>query len=612
MSFFKKHKLFFLTFILVHLFLWGAYYFTSVGIANNTLFLQLRRYIPCALSVALAVQLWDKSGYALKKLLPHAIVGVLWGFVYPVCYWLTYHSNTTFIDKHFDQAFGAYAFALTVCLRLLFLWYKKDNNFVRGCFAGLHTLLLVIPVTQLLYYFYYQSPITEAASIALLQTNKNEAKEYLLLNLGYTGIIGVIILYIAIFSVFYYLNDVNNNIKPISIENNISVSKKMLAAALVVIVATIGYGQKMFFFTGVMQSYVFAKDYFERANQFKAYHDARFAELVVTPSAPRFSKPSTIIMVIGESASSYYMSAYSDVKNNNTPWLKKMKDNDNFTVFAHAYTSVCQTVPSLERALTEKNQYNNKEFNECLTILDIAKKAGYITHWYSNQGSISDADTPITLVAKTADYSEWICDSLANSSTYKYDGDLLQYLKNVDRTKNNFIVLHFMGSHEDCINRYPYDFPKFSEKGKFDMPLNYDDSLLYTDTVLKQIHQYAVENLNLQAMLYFSDHGGDPYRKRHPDKVGFKSLQIPLFVYTSEEYNDLYADSVATFKENKNAYFTNDMIYEVVCNLLQIESNHYDSTNSLLSNDYKYTREMLTTSLGRTPIADDKEPRNNG
>lgn len=606
MNFLKKHKLFFLTFILVHLFLWGAYYFTSVGIANNTLFLQLRRYIPCALAVALSVQLWNKSGYALKKLLPHAIVGVLWVFVYPVCYWLTYHSNTTFIDKHFDQAFGAYAFALTVCLRLLFLWYKKDNNFVRGCFAGLHTLLLVIPVTQLLYYFYYQSPITEAASMALLQTNKNEAKEYLLLNLGYTGIIGVIILYVAIFLAFYYLNNVNNNIKSVSIENNISVSKKMLASALVVIVATIGYGQKMVADTGVMKSYFAAKDYFNRSNKFKNYHDENYRNLVVTPSTPNFSKPSTIIMVIGESASRHYMSAYNSTKNDNTPWLREARNNDNFFVFNHAYTSWGQTVPSLERALTEKNQYNDLEFNQCLTVLDIAKKAGYTTHWYSNQGTISGADTPITLVAKTADYSAWICDELANTDSYKYDGDLLKYLKNVDSSKNNFIVLHFIGSHEDCINRYPYDFPRFSEKGKFDMPLNYDDSLLYTDTVLKQIHQYAVDNLNLQAMLYFSDHGGDPYRKRHPDETGFRFLRIPMFIYVSDEYKKLYPNAVEQYRQSKDKYYTNDLNYEVVCELLQIKSNHYKEENSLLNKKYKFTRDTLTTNLGRRKLSEDK------
>lgn len=606
MEYFQKYKLFFLTFIMVHLFIWGVYYFTSVGIANNTLFLQMRRYIPCALSVAIAVNLWHSSGYALKKLLPHATVGVLWVFVYPVCYWLAYHSNTTFIDKHFDQALGAYIFAFTACMRLLFLWYKIDNKVVRCLFAVLHTLLIVIPVTQLLYYFYYQSPITEAASMALLQTNKNEAKEYLLLNLGYSGIVGVIILYIAIFTAFYYLNSVNNDAESVPQENNTSVSKKMLVAAMVVIAATIGYGQKMFWDTGVMQSYVFAKDYFNRANKFKAFHDENFANLIVTPSVPQFSKPSTIIMVIGESASRYYMSAYNNTKNNNTPWLREARKNDNFIIFNHAYTSWGQTVPSLERALTEKNQYNDMEFNKCLTVLDIAKKAGYTTHWYSNQGSISDADTPITLVAKTADYSGWICDEIANTNSYKYDGDLLKYLENIDRTKNNFIVLHFMGSHEDCINRYPYDFAKFSEKGKFDMVLNYDDSLAYTDYVLQEVYEYAVKNLNLQAMLYFSDHGGDPYRKRHPDESGFKFLRIPMFVYVSDEYKNLYPGAVAQYKKSENKYYTNDLNYELVCELLQIKSNHYQEENSILSKQYKFTRNTLTTNLGRRKLSEDK------
>lgn len=136
------------------------------------------------------------------------------------------------------------------------------------------------------------------------------------------------------------------------------------------------------------------------------------------------------------------MSAYSDVKNNNTPWLKSMRNNDNFILFNHAYTSVCQTVPSLERALTEKNQYNKKDFNQSLTVIDIAKKAGYETYWFSNQGYISDADTPITLVAKTADHAVWLSESEMAKNGYQYDGDLLKCLHNVDPNKNNFIVLH--------------------------------------------------------------------------------------------------------------------------------------------------------------------------
>lgn len=609
MNFIKKHQSFFVSLIISYLLLVVTYAVTSVGIAKYTFFLQMRRYIPCAVTVALATSLWLKAGYNYKKLLPHTVVALLWVFVFPICYWLTFRDSMTFIDKHYDQAFGAYVFAFTVSLRLLFLKLQqwRDNIVQRFFCATIQTCAVIIPLFQILYFAYYKYPFTETAAIALLQTNPNEAKEYLLLNFGYVGIVGTIILFASAFYGLYKLNTLEN----IRTEYS-ALGKKALALMLVIVVATAGYGAKMFKDTGVMQAYVFAKDYFDRTNKFKEFHDANFANLTVTPSTPRFAKPSTVILVIGESASAYYMSAYSDVKNNNTPWLKSMRNNDNFILFNHAYTSVCQTVPSLERALTEKNQYNKKDFNQSLTVIDIAKKAGYETYWFSNQGYISDADTPITLVAKTADHAVWLSESEMAKNGYQYDGDLLKCLHNVDPNKNNFIVLHFMGSHEDCINRYPYDFARFSEKGKFDMPLNYDDSLAYTDSVLQQVQQYAAEKLNLQAMLYFSDHGGDPYRKRHPDQAGFKALQIPMFVYVSDEYKALYANEVGEFKAKRNTYFTNDLIYETVCSLLQVKSNHFDEGNSLLNSKYKYTREMLMTALGSRKISEDKEPRNDG
>lgn len=116
-----------------------------------------------------------------------------------------------------------------------------------------------------------------------------------------------------------------------------------------------------------------------------------------------------------------------------------MRGNYNFILFNHAYTSRCQTVPALERALTEKNQYNNKEFNQSVTVIDIAKKAGYETYWFSNQGYISDADTPITMVAKTADHAEWLSEDKNLRGKYQYDGDLLNCLKKVIRRRTTLL-----------------------------------------------------------------------------------------------------------------------------------------------------------------------------
>ena len=129
MDFLRKHKTFIATLIISYVFLVTTYYLTSVGIRPSTLSLQMRRYIPCALAVALSVATWQQAGLKVKALLPHALVGVLWVLVYPICYWTTFHSTLTFIDKHYDQSFGAYFFAFSVCLRLLLLnlngWQDK-------------------------------------------------------------------------------------------------------------------------------------------------------------------------------------------------------------------------------------------------------------------------------------------------------------------------------------------------------------------------------------------------------------------------------------------------------------------------------------------------------
>ena len=108
MDFLRKHKSFIGTLIITYIFLVTTYYLTSVGIRPSTLFLQMRRYITCALAVALSVTVWKQAGLNFKALLPHAFVGVLWVLVYPICYWNTFHSTLTFIDKHYDQSFGAF------------------------------------------------------------------------------------------------------------------------------------------------------------------------------------------------------------------------------------------------------------------------------------------------------------------------------------------------------------------------------------------------------------------------------------------------------------------------------------------------------------------------
>jgi len=175
----------------------------------------------------------------------------------------------------------------------------------------------------------------------------------------------------------------------------------------------------------------------------------------------------------------------------------------------------------------------------------------------------------------------------------------------MDASKNNFIVFHIMGSHDDYHNRYPKHLQKWSDDDEMDGQADYDNTILYTDYVLSHIYEYAKTNLNLDVMIYFSDHGIDPTRRRQPDETGFKSVRVPLFVYLSDRYQEHHSTIYDTLRTNENIYATNDLMYDLTCGLLGAESNHCDKTYSIISKEFKLQREDLLTRRGSKFIKDD-------
>jgi len=596
----KKYRNWLVFFLLVYLGTFGSYYAFTVNIPAKTFFLQMRRFIPCALSVTIATFLWCK--YNTKTVLAtHAPLAIIWGLLYPFIYYISYAASISFIDNNKDLVFASYAYTSLVLLHLI-LCKETGKKIAAGVISLLQLIVAAIPLLQVYYYFTYKSVITMPAVLAILQTTPNEAKEYVMMFLGYVGIVGVIIGILLFYFLLFWQNKKTSAVPT-------AFDLKLQSISLVLILATSGYAISHFRQTGVANLFMNTVEYFTSSNEFKNKHDGNYAQLTVTPVKPAFKKPSTIIFVIGESASKNYCSAFGYTKHDTTPWMKKVGTSPNGFLFDHAYACWGQTVPSLERVLTEKNQYNEIAFNNTVTIIDIAKKAGYTTSWFSNQGIVGGADTPITLVAKTADHSAWIEETLKDKKEkVQYDYNLLEYVKKLDPTKNNFVVLHIMGSHDNFINRYPASFTKWGTKGVYDMLDNYDNSLHYTDYVLQEVFNYAKEHLHLQAMMYMSDHGTNPNRHRAPDPTGFVSYRVPFFMYLSPEYETLYPYAFKTFRQHEKSYFTTDLFYDTFCDILQVKTNRYTAGNSLGSPQYKWTKATLKTRLGKTSLTEDKFP----
>lgn len=339
------------------------------------------------------------------------------------------------------------------------------------------------------------------------------------------------------------------------------------------------------------------QNYFESVEKYNTLHDSMIKDLnVQSQKNNNLPYPNTVIMVIGESATKNYMKAFNNNNDETTPWLSN--NVNNFILFKNAYSCAWNTVPALEHALTEANYYNNKEFNKSFSIIDIAKKAGYKTYWFSNQGKIGAYDTPITMVAKTCDVSIW-------TESAKYDESLLSYLKTVNKNENNFIVLHIMGSHIDYNNRYPISYQKWTDQNITGRVADYKNSLLYTDTVLKNFFEYANSNLNLSAFIYFSDHGTDPNRSRDPDETKFIGLRIPLFVYLSKDYKQYNPNVYNNLIINKDKFFSNDLIYNFICGILNVKSKHFNEEESLSSTKYKFNINNTKAGLGQKFVKDD-------
>ena len=568
----------------------------SLGLGPDNIEDMALGLIPATASVVLSLALYWKH-LSIASILPTTIIGISWIITGPL---LSYNTlitkNTVYLNNIYDIYVGLYFFAILFCLNMAFNQYVHRKIAAIGMTVLQFAAFFIIAL-QWVYFALYNSCITTSGALLIFQTGPAETLEYFH-SLGILRILGITALLLLCIGGLFWINYKQPQLPKTKLYH-----KVLPIISLFIMIPSIGALQEEVLPEAFpIRTFLDTHDYMKRSALYAENHDTKFANLQAVQLNPA-NYPNTVIMIIGESETRTLMNAYDPNHVPNTPWLTSEKQNPDFTLFTNAYSCVWYTVPVLEHALTESNFYNNKEFNQSISIIDMAKKAGYKTYWFSNQGSVGVADTPISLVANTADVAEWVDRDLKESTL---DGALLQFLQRVDPNEKNFIVLHLMGSHIEYRNRYPAEFQHFND-GKVNEQADFDNTVLYTDWVLSQIFDYAQKNLTLDAMIYFSDHGSDPDTGRQPDGASFKVLRIPMFCYLSKEYQRRNPQIASTVKAHKDKYFTNDLEYEFVCGILNMQSPNYDPSYSLASPQWKLERKDLVTRFGKTSLMEDTE-----
>ena len=532
------------------------------------------------------------------------VTGVLWSVTFPLLYAWTYAQDWYRSLIYYDFLIGtAQMMALAALGGVLFHLGRK--KLTAALLAVLSFLMALIPMTQIAYYMTVWHALSPASLMALYLTNWHEAGDYIESTVGTVPAVFITLGLLALIYLSYRsFLALGRSIYPAAEGTRMgALVLVMLVAAAVHIVLVPE--------CSIAGVYKDVTDYVEQTQTYGLHRDERYDSLIIDRENTLAARaPGTVIFIIGESASRDYMHIYTPgFPYDDTPWMEEMTQNPGFILYQNTYSSWTQTVPVLERALTEKSQYNDKEFFESASLLDVAKKIGYKTYWFSNQGRYGQFDSAITMVAKTADEAEWTDDSYTFTS--KYDEELLPYLTRIDPHANNFIVLHLMGSHIYYNNRYPDEWAKFaSAEGDSTMTSapSYANSVLYTDHILKEIFDYAQKNLNLRAMVYFSDHGENLKISHNPDVFKFDMVKIPFFIYLSPEYRAAFPRRSEILAARREAYFTNDMMYDTICGLLGAPSNRYDPLQDFSSPSYGFTRETLTTMFGMHRLTEDTEP----
>lgn len=446
------------------------------------------------------------------------------------------------------------------------------------------------------YYKIFGAGFTSTDMISVLLTNSKEAMEFLQSHLGF-GSLAVVLALFAVYMIFIGRLIVKGS----RINEDRGVTSPALVKKVIIAVLTIAalviiahWIPRIF----PAWPYHVAHKYLVEAKAAIAKHDENLKKFRFVGGTPE-KLPGAVIVVIGESANRDHMKAFNpDYPAETTPWLSKEKDNDNFYLLKNTYSCYPLTEKALSMFLTNINQYNGRDRDEMITVTDVANKAGYSTYFISNQAP-SPGNMSLALVSGAS------TKSMTTTHPGGDDMKVMDYLKKLPKDGPQFIVIHLEGSHDRYRDRVPPHFESVHVEGQPEKVNDYDSSIKYTDEVLKNIYQYAKDNMNLQAMVYCSDHGEDMQYFHGDGNFTWDMVHVPMWIYLSNGYQASHSAVADNLRNNVNKVFTNDLVFDTVCGLLGTPNNGYESRYDLTSGQYSLPVSEAVTKHGKVQISED-------
>lgn len=295
-------------------------------------------------------------------------------------------------------------------------------------------------------------------------------------------------------------------------------------------------------------------------------------------------KPKIFVLVIGESARAQNLE-FNGYKRPTNPYTKDLPNLINFSNFYSCGTITAISIPCMLTNLTHKTYTSRNLSLYRDNLLDIAQRAGYSVWWISNNGGACMGQ---------------VCRNIPHVSYYNgkhLDGDMLQEIATLIKhaKQNTFIVVNLHGSHgARYFERYPQNEEYFTpvcknenlqECSKESLINAYDNSLRYSDFVLRSIINSLQDSPLATALWYVSDHGESLGEKGQYMHGGLpyvfapqEQKHIASFIWLGKDFSTRY---LTPLQARKDSLLNHDYVFHTILSLLNVRTKDCESALDL-------------------------------
>jgi heptose-I-phosphate ethanolaminephosphotransferase len=345
------------------------------------------------------------------------------------------------------------------------------------------------------------------------------------------------------------------------------------------------------------------------------------------PSDLKDSKPSNIVLIIGESFNKYHSQLYGYEKKN-TPCQVRLEKTGRLVKYSDVMAPWNLTSFVFKHLMTTYTVGDKGDWCDYPLFCQLFRKAGYQVNFLTNQFLPHAKDAIYDFSGGFFINDEMLSKvqfDVRNEETHLWDEDLLKdYARLVAPPEGvvdtasvpSLTIFHLMGQHVNYRIRCPkqkmkffpedYDCPQNTQKEKRNIAF-YDCAVWYNDSVVGAIVDRFKNDDAI--IIYFPDHGDEVYGpgslhhcgRNHTTNItkniAQQEYEIPMWFYWTKKYAKSHPDVVSSIRKAKNKPFMTDAVSHLLLGLAGIKCKDYRPQLDLLSPQYNEKRQRLMQHL---------------